>query len=118
MTVLLEILVAALLVLGGTFGLIGSFGLLKLKDPMQRLHPATKATTIGVGAALVASVLHLLLIGAGISWHEILVTLFLFLTAPLSALFMAKTHILRSLDPKVLPPTGTDAAWATLPRGK
>ncbi len=116
MTVLLEVLIAALLVLGGTFGLIGSFGLLKLKDPMQRLHPATKATTIGVGAALVASVLDLLLIGAGISWHEILVTLFLFLTAPLSALFLAKTHLLRTIEPKDLPQTGTEASWSTLPQ--
>lgn len=116
MTVLSEYLIAALLVLGGIFGLIGSYGMLKLKDPMQRLHAPTKATTIGVGAALLASALDLLLVGQGITWQEILVAAFLFLTAPLSALYMAKTHLLRTVDPQTLPPTGTDAPWATLPR--
>jgi multicomponent K+:H+ antiporter subunit G len=115
MTLLAEIAIAALLILGGAFGLIGSYGLLKLKDPMQRLHAPTKASTIGVGAALVASALDLLLVGKGITWQEILVAAFLFLTAPLSALYLAKTHILRTIDPKTLPPTGTDAPWSILP---
>ncbi len=115
MTLVMEIALAAVLVLGGIFGLIGSYGLFKLADPMQRLHAPTKATTIGVGAALVVSALHLaLLTGEGISWHEILVTLFLFLTAPLSALYLAKTHLLRDIDRAALPPTGTDRNWATL----
>lgn len=116
MTVLAEYALAALLILGGTFGLIGSYGLLKLKVPMQRLHAPTKATTVGVGAVLIASALDLLPFGQGINWHEILITAFLFLTAPLSALYLAKTHILRTVDRKDLPPTGTPAAWATLPR--
>lgn len=116
MTHVAEYLIATLLVLGGLFGLIGSYSLLKLKDPMQRLHAPTKATTIGVGAALIASALDLLLIGTGISWNEILIAAFLFLTAPLSALYLAKTHLLRSIDRKDLPPTGTDAEWATFPR--
>ena len=116
MTGLAEFIVAALLVLGGIFGLIGSFGLLKLQDPMQRLHAPTKATTIGVGAALVASALDLLLVGQGVTWQEILVAAFLFLTAPLAALYLAKTHLLRTIDPKSQPPTGTDAPWSTLPR--
>ena len=116
MTVLAEYLIAALLILGGGFGLIGSYGLMKLKHPMQRLHAPTKATTIGVGAALIASALDLILIGKGITWQEILIAAFLFLTAPLSALYLAKTHLLRTVDHKDLPPTGTDAPWATFPR--
>ena len=114
MTMLGELAIAALLVLGGVFGLIGSFGLLKLADPMQRLHAPTKATTIGVGAALIASALNLALSGRDGSWHEILITGFLFLTAPLSALFLAKTHLLRTIDRKTLPKTGTSGTWATL----
>jgi multicomponent K+:H+ antiporter subunit G len=115
MTLLAEYGIAALLILGGTFGLIGSYGLLKLKVPMQRLHAPTKATTVGVGAVLVASALDLLPIGNGINWHEILITIFLFVTAPLSALYLAKTHLLRTVDRKDLPPTATDAPWATYP---
>lgn len=114
MTALAEYVTAALLLLGGTFGLIGSFGLLKLQGPMQRLHAPTKATTIGVGAALVASALDLMVQGQGMTWQEFLIAAFLFLTAPLSALFLAKTHILRTIDPRTLPKTGTGEPWATL----
>ncbi len=114
MTMLAEYALAFLLVVGSGFALVGSFGLLKLKDPMQRLHAPTKATTLGVGAALAASMLQGLLSGGSPSWHELVVTIFLLLTAPLSALFLAKTHIHRTIDPAILPPTGTDRPWATL----
>ena len=114
MTILAEYLIAALLVLGGSFGLIGSYGLLKLKVPMQRLHTPTKATTLGVGAALVASALGLAVMGHGIAWQEILVSAFLFLTAPLSAFYLAKTHLLRTIDRTELPACETGASWATL----
>ncbi len=112
MSVLIEHAVAAVLVGGALLALVGSFGLIRLQDPMQRLHAPTKATTVGVGAALLASMLHGPLTGGSFSWHEVIVTVFLLLTAPLSALFLAKTHLFRTVDPADLPPTGTDAPWA------
>jgi multicomponent K+:H+ antiporter subunit G len=113
MTLLLELLLAAMLVGGGIFALVGSYGLLRLPQPMQRLHAPTKATTIGVGAALVVSAFDMLPQGS-ISWQEILITLFLLLTAPISALFLAKTLILGHEDPKTLPDTTTGRPWSTL----
>lgn len=110
---LLDLLLSALLVGGGIFTLIGSYGLIRLPRPMQRLHAPTKATTIGVGAALAVSALDGL--GQGqISWQELLITLFLLLTAPVSALFLAKTLILRGEADRDLPPSPTGAAWSTL----
>ena len=114
MTAMIEISIAALLVLGGIFGLIGSFGLVKLRDPMQRLHAPTKATTIGVGAALVASAADILFQTGTITGQELLVAVFLFLTAPLSALYLAKTHIFSNVDRTVLPDPQTGTGWATL----
>lgn len=111
MSLALETALSALLVIGGLFGLIGSFGLLKLRGAMQRLHAPTKATTVGVGAVLIASALHGLLSSAGISWHEVLVTAFLFLTAPLTALYLAKVQLLTT-PPADLPPTGTSRDWS------
>lgn len=113
MTLLLDMFLSVVLVGGGIFALIGSYGLLRLPQPMQRLHAPTKATTIGVGAALLVSALDKLP-GGGISWQEGLVTIFLLLTAPVSALFLAKTLILRHEDPATLPETGTGRSWATL----
>jgi multicomponent K+:H+ antiporter subunit G len=111
---LLELFLAAILVGGGIFALVGSYGLLRLPRPMQRLHAPTKATTIGVGAALLVSGLDLLPQGGGISWQELLITLFLLLTAPISALFLAKTLILRGEADPDLPDPGTGTPWATL----
>jgi multicomponent K+:H+ antiporter subunit G len=113
MTLVIELALAALLVGGGIFALVGSYGLVRLPQPMQRLHAPTKATTIGVGAALVVSAFDLLPQGS-ISWQELLITAFLLLTAPISALFLAKTLILRHEDPKTLPDTRTGRPWATL----
>ena len=47
MDLIAEILITSCLVIGGIFGLVGSYGLLKLPDPMTRLHAPTKATTLG-----------------------------------------------------------------------
>jgi len=114
MTLLIELLLALLLVGGGLFALVGSYGLLRLAEPMQRLHAPTKATTMGVGAALLASSLDQLPFGGGISWHEGLIALFLLVTAPIAALFLAKTLLLRHENPANLPDTNTGRPWATL----
>ena len=55
MTTMLELLLSALILLGAGFTLIGSLGLLRLRDFYSRLHAPTKATTLGVGSLLIAS---------------------------------------------------------------
>ncbi|MBC2837054.1 cation:proton antiporter [Paragemmobacter straminiformis] len=108
---ILNLLLAALLVVAGTFGLIGSYGLLRLRDGMQRLHAPTKASTVGLGAALLASMLHGLTIGTGFSWQEIAVMVFIFVTAPVSANYLSKLHLFGGTYTP--PPSGTDRPWAT-----
>lgn len=88
-----EILLALLIIIGAAFTLIGSFGLFKLPDFFMRLHGPTKATTLGVGAILIASALYFSFEKDTLSLHEILITLFLFITAPVSAHLMAKAAI-------------------------
>lgn len=111
---LVEALVAALIVAGAFFLLVGALGLARLPDMMRRLHGPTKATTLGIGALLIASMLYFAARGS-LSIHELLITLFLFLTAPVSAQMLAKAHMLRAKDEQAkLPPTGTSSGWATL----
>lgn len=108
-----EILIAALLIIGGIFAVIGSFGLLKLRDTMQRLHAPTKATTVGIGSTLIASMIYFLVFEHHLSWHELLITLFLFLTAPITANFIAKAQMHRDLKAEDMPETGVGTDWAT-----
>ncbi|MCB1332218.1 MAG: Na+/H+ antiporter subunit G [Roseivivax sp.] len=109
---IVEFLIAAFLVVSGIFGLVGSFGLIKLKDTMQRLHAPTKATTVGVGGVLIGSMLYFGLIKGSLSFHELLITLFLFLTAPITANFIAKTYMAQRVREDTLPETGSDYGWA------
>lgn len=90
---MLEIILAILIILGGFFTLVGSIGLFKLPDFYMRLHGPTKASTLGVGAILIASSVYFSSKSGDISLHEVLVTLFLFITAPVSAHLMAKAAI-------------------------
>jgi multicomponent K+:H+ antiporter subunit G len=90
---MLDWILAALVLIGASFTLVGSIGLYKLPDFYMRLHGPTKATTLGVGAILIASVLYFSFTTESISLHEILVTVFLFITAPVSAHLMAKSAL-------------------------
>jgi len=108
-----EIFISLLLVAAGIFGLVGSFGLLKLPDLVTRLHAPTKASTLGIGGVLLASMgAHWATTGT-VSTHELLITLFIFMTAPITANFIAKAHMHRQMSAKDVPPTGTGRDWAT-----
>jgi multicomponent K+:H+ antiporter subunit G len=97
-----EALLSLLVLAGGAFTLIGSLSLVRLEDFYTRLHGPTKATTLGVGSLLVASSVFFSLTDEGLSLHEILVTLFLFITAPISAHLLAKVALHQSL-PSCIP---------------
>lgn len=96
---------AALIVLGSFFLLVGAIGLVRLPDFYMRLHAPTKASTLGVGGVLLAS----LLVGfaqgrAGVA--ELLITLFVFLTAPVSANLLAQAALHMRLPSRASVPEG------------
>ncbi|MEJ2315858.1 MAG: Na+/H+ antiporter subunit G [Gammaproteobacteria bacterium] len=90
---MLELLLSALILIGAVFTLVGSLGLVRLRDFYSRLHGPTKATTLGVGSLLIASAIFFSYQDEGLSLHEVLVTLFLFITAPVGAHLMAKAAL-------------------------
>lgn len=110
----LELLISLLLVIGGAFVLVGSVGLIKLPDLMTRLHAPTKATTLGIGGTLIASMLYFAATDGALSIHEVLITFFLFITAPVTAHFITKAWLHQNpAEREVLPPTGRDLGWST-----
>jgi multicomponent K+:H+ antiporter subunit G len=112
MTLYAEIAIAFLLVVAGVFGLVGSLGLVKLDDTMRRLHAPTKASTLGIGGVLVASMIYSWAFLDRPSLHELLITIFLFLTAPITANFIAKSYMHRHVKPEELPPAPGRYGWA------
>ncbi len=79
---------------------------------MTRLHAPTKVGTVGIGMLLLASMIHSGTLGQT-SIHETLIMAFLFVTAPISAHFVAKVNMhRRACDTP--PKPEQDETWATL----
>lgn len=123
--IIAEIIVSILIVLGASFVLIGSWGLVRLPTLMERLHGPTKATTLGLGGMLVASIIFFRVEQGVWTMHELLISLFLFITAPVAANMIAKVHLhaLSSAGTKRteyragdLPSPPGKANWATYER--
>ncbi|MDX1464243.1 MAG: Na+/H+ antiporter subunit G [Halomonas sp.] len=91
--VILEGVIAFFLIAGGIFAFIGSLGMAHLRDFYMRLHGPTKATTLGIGCILISSMLYFSTIQSEPVIQEMLITLFLFITAPVSAHLLAKTGL-------------------------
>ena len=100
------------LIIGAGFVSVGAIGLVKFNDSMTRLHAPTKVGTVGIGMLLLASLIDSYARGET-SIHEILIMAFLFVTAPISANFIAKVNIhRRACDTPPAPPR--DDTWSTL----
>lgn len=97
MSTILELVTAALLLFGAAFALIGSIGLARLPDIFTRLHGPTKSTTLGIGGILLGSLLHFST-QQSLSLHELLISMFFFMTAPVSAHLIARAALHRHCE--------------------
>jgi multicomponent K+:H+ antiporter subunit G len=84
-----------LMVTGGLLALIGAIGLLRMPDFYSRAHPPTMGTTMGAGCVLLASMLVTSALLHRAVFHEILIGLFLLLTAPVSAMLLMRAAVAR-----------------------
>lgn len=102
----IEWLAAGLLLLASFFLLVGSIGLARLPNFFMRIHAPTKASTLGLGSLLIASMIVSAAQGR-IGFAELLITLFVFVTAPVSANLMAQAAL--HLRVSTQPPAPKDA---------
>lgn len=86
----LEWLISGLLGMGALFVLLGSVALLKLPDFYTRLHGPTKATTLGLGSLVLASLAFFNIQQQTLSLQQLLIALFLFISAPVTAHMLIK----------------------------
>lgn len=88
-----DIVTSFLVLVGAAFALVGSIGLARLPDFFTRLHGPTKATTLGVGSIVVASLVHSSVASGTLRLGDLAISLFLFITAPVSAHMLAKAAL-------------------------
>lgn len=87
---------ATLLVIAGLTTLIGSIGLLRLPDFFSRIHGPAMGNTIGTGSVLLASMLVASALASRPVLHELLITLFIVMSSPMSVLMLTSAAVYRN----------------------
>ncbi|MFC0253497.1 monovalent cation/H(+) antiporter subunit G [Massilia consociata] len=89
--------VALLLILGASIILTGALGLLRLRNFYQRIHGPAIATTLGAGCLLLASMIYFTVTQSRLVIHELIIAVFLLLTAPVVAMTVMRAAVYRDL---------------------
>lgn len=89
--------VTLLLLLGSLIVLIGTIGLVRLPHFYQRIHGPAITVTLGAGCILIASMLFFTALQSRLVIHELLITAFILLTAPVVAMLLMRTAVYRDL---------------------
>lgn len=104
--------VALLLLASGFLTLTGSLGLLRLPTFYTRIHAPTLGNTLGVFGVLLASILVSSTLEERYVVHQILITVFLVITSPVTAMLLMRAAIKRQKQPAAQPaqalPTGSN----------
>lgn len=87
--------VSVLLILGGLLALTGGVGLLRLSNFYQRTHAPSLPSTLGIGCVLIASMLFFSVTGGRVVLHELLITMAVLLSAPITAMMLNRAAIER-----------------------
>lgn len=104
MNVIQQLVVAALVVVGSFFLLVGTVGLLRFPDVYNRMHASSKAATLGASSMLLAGFVYYGPQGAGLT--SLVGIVFLFITAPTGAHMIS-----RSAQKMGVPFFGKAAEW-------
>jgi multicomponent K+:H+ antiporter subunit G len=102
-------LVALLVLAGAAITLIGSLGMLRMKSFYERLHPPTLGSTLGMALIVMASIICFSVLRSRLSVHEVLVGVFLTVTAPVAFMLLARAALYRDRSER-LADTAGDAA--------
>ena len=87
---MIEILIAILILAGAFLTLLSAIGLIRLRDVYSRAHAAGKSSTLGVMFIMTGVFLFFFLQNT-INAKILLAILFIFMTAPVSALMINRT---------------------------
>jgi multicomponent K+:H+ antiporter subunit G len=91
------LVVALLLILGGSIVLTGTLGLLRLPTFYQRIHGPAITITLGAGCVLIASMVYFTVAQSRLVVHEIIIAAFLLMTAPVVSMMIMRAAVYRDL---------------------
>lgn len=88
--------ISLLLIVGGIVTLIGSLGLLRLPDFFARMHGPSMGNTVGTGCVLLASLLTSSALAGRPVVHELLITLFIVMSSPVTSMMLVQAALYRN----------------------
>jgi multicomponent K+:H+ antiporter subunit G len=91
----IALLTAALVFFGASITLIGSVGLLRLRNFYSRVHAPTLGTTLGTGAILIASIIWFSVLQSRPVIHEVLIAVFMTMTTPVTLVLLVRAAFFR-----------------------
>ncbi len=99
------ILIAFFLVTGSFLTLVGCIGLVRFKSFYERVHAPTIGSSFGAGGILIASVIFFSILQSKPILHEVLITVFVLVTTPVTLMLLSRAviHRDRTQDSKELP---------------
>src|SRR4051794_30817617 len=89
------VLTAVLLFLGAAVTLVGSLGLLRLGSFYERVHAPTLGTTFGTASIALASIIFFSALQTRPVLHELLIVVFVTLTAPVTLTILVRAALFR-----------------------
>jgi multicomponent Na+:H+ antiporter subunit G len=92
MTIIKQMLILVFAGGGSLFVLLAAIGLLRMPDLFTRMHPSSKAATLGTVLILIGTALYFE--DGAIAVRAVLICLFLFLTAPVASHIIARAGFL------------------------
>jgi multicomponent K+:H+ antiporter subunit G len=90
-------LLVPLLILGGSIILIGALGLMRLPNFYQRIHGPAITVTLGAGGVLISSMLYFTVLQSRLVLHELLIAVFVLMTAPVVSMLIMRAAVYRDL---------------------
>ncbi|MBK0021938.1 monovalent cation/H(+) antiporter subunit G [Brucella pseudogrignonensis] len=99
------IIISFFLVAGAFLTLVGCIGLVRFKSFYERIHAPTIGSSFGAGGILIASIMFFSILQSKPILHEVLITVFVVITTPVTLMLLSRAVIHRdqTQDSKELP---------------
>ncbi|MDP4075201.1 Na+/H+ antiporter subunit G [Acidovorax sp. A1169] len=92
----LEVVVAALVLLGAGMALLGATGLLRLPTFFERMHAPSIAATMGCWCIMHATVVYFSVADGSLALHALLIAGFVAVTVPVTSIFLMRAALFRA----------------------